>query len=173
MDATLTLVEQHRVIEGLFDEVAREGRRRARSSLVSSLAEELIAHLAAEETVFYPAVRRVLDELPAAGAVGGDEHLLLRIELRTLLKTSVGDWSFDERIAALRTLFAEHVRREEVNLFPRVSRGVSAAQRDVLGEEILASRPHVWIVTTEGEKPRDAANDWRLRSRVSVVLGAG
>ncbi|MGA7124007.1 MAG: hemerythrin domain-containing protein, partial [Polyangiaceae bacterium] len=67
MDATLTLVEQHRVIEGLFDEVAREGRRRARSSLVSSLAEELIAHLAAEETVFYPAVRRVLDELPAAG----------------------------------------------------------------------------------------------------------
>ncbi|MGA7119666.1 MAG: hypothetical protein WBY94_06180, partial [Polyangiaceae bacterium] len=102
-----------------------------------------------------------------------DEHLLLRIELRTLLKTSVGDRSFDERIAALRTLFAEHVRREEVDLFPRVSRGVSAAQRDVLGEEILASRPHVWIVTTEGEKPRDAANDWRLRSRVSVVLGAG
>ncbi len=173
MDATLALVEQHRVIEGLFDEVAREGRRRARSSLISRLAEELIAHLAAEETVFYPAVRRVLEEVPEAGPLGGDEHLLLRIELRTVLKTSVSDRSFEGRIAALRTLFAEHVRREEVDLFPRVSRGVSDAQRDVLGEEILASRPHVWIVTAEGKTPRPAVGDWRLRSRVSVLLGAG
>ena len=172
MDATLALVAQHRVIEGLFDEVAYEARRRARSCLVSRLAEELIAHLAAEEAVFYPAVRRVLEASPDAGGPDRDEHFFLRTELRSVLKTTVGDPSFDERIAALRALFAEHVRSEEAELFPRVVRAVSEAQRHALGAEILASRPHVWIVTTEGKTAIDASGEWALRSRVSLLLGA-
>ncbi len=173
MDATLALVAQHRAIEGLFDEVAGEGRRRARSSLVSRLAEELIAHLAAEEAVFYPSVRPFLEGLLDPSDLGRDEHLLLRTGLRTVLKTSAGDRAFGERIAALQVLFAEHVRREEGVFFPRVVRALSEAQRDVLGEEILASRPHVWIVTTEGKAPLYAERQWPLRSRVSVLLSAG
>jgi hemerythrin superfamily protein len=173
MDATRTLVAQHRVIEALFVEVASEGRRRARSSLVSRLAEEIIAHLAAEEAVFYPAVRRAFKDLPGAGGLGGDEHRFLRIELRTVLKTSVGHPSFGERITALQTLFAEHVRGQEAEVFPRVVRLVSEAKRVALGAEILASRPHVWMVTTEGKTPIHAVGDWPLRSRVSVLLGAG
>jgi hemerythrin superfamily protein len=170
MDATLALVAQHRAIEALFQEVAHERRRRARSSLVSRLAEELIAHLAAEEAVFYPAVRRALDRLPDDHDRGCDEHLLLRIELRGVLKTSAGDPSFGERIATLRALFADHVHDEETDLFPRVMRAVPEAEREALGAEILASRPHVWIVTTEGKTPVQGAGDWALRSRVSVLL---
>ncbi len=170
MDATLALVAQHRVIEQLFDEIAYAARRRARSSFVSRLAEELIAHLAAEEAVFYPAVRCVLDELPDEGGRGGDEHLFLRAELRNVLKTNVGDPSFRERIAVLRALFGEHVRSEEADLFPRVVRAVSQAERDALGAEILASRPHVWIVTTEGKMPVDAGGE--LRSRLTLLLSA-
>jgi hemerythrin superfamily protein len=172
MDATLALVAQHRAIETLFEETARESRRRARSCLVSRLAEELIAHLAAEETVFYPAVRRLLDQSPHAEGRACGEHGLLRAALRAVLESSVGASSFGERIAALRGLFEQHVRDEEADLFPRVVRAVTEDQRDALGSEILSSRPHVWIVTTEGKMPLNAGGEWGPRSGVSVLLSA-
>ena len=60
MSATSVLVVQHRTIGALFNDVVGETRRHARSRGVARLAEELIAHIVAEEAVFYPAVRRAL-----------------------------------------------------------------------------------------------------------------
>lgn len=86
MKATSILIAQHRAIEELFQALARETRRQALARTASRLAEELIAHMAGEEAIFYPAVRRVLGEdigpgersrprrsgrLPVAGAVEG------------------------------------------------------------------------------------------------------
>jgi hemerythrin superfamily protein len=170
MNATRILIAQHRAIDVLFDEVEQETRRRARSGAVSRLAEELIAHMAAEEAVFYPAVRRVLDEGAEASERGGQAHLMLRIELRRVLEMSVSDPSFSQRIEALRVLFARHVRDEESELFPRVVVGVSDAQLEILGAEILASRPPVWIVTTEGRALVHSGSDWALRSSVSLPM---
>jgi hemerythrin superfamily protein len=170
MDATCALVAQHRVIEALFEDVAHRTRRRARAGAVSRLAEELIAHLAAEETIFYPAVRDALDEAADTSERGRDEHLLLRIELRRILETTVGKPSFGERIEALRALFAEHVYAEETDLFPRVVSAVSEAQRELLGAEILASRPPVWIVTTEARARVRSGSEWAMRSRVCLVV---
>ena len=168
MDATRALAVQHRTIEALFEDVAHKTRRRGRTTAVSRLAEELIAHLAAEETVFYPAVRRALDEDDEASDQVRDEHLAMRTELRRVLATNVADASFVERIDALRGYFAQHVRGEEAELFPRVVRVVSEAGREILGAEILASRPPVWIVTAEGRTPVRKDEDWARRSRVCL-----
>lgn len=168
MDATRALAVQHRTIEALFDDVAHETRRRGRSTAVSRLAEELIAHLAAEETVFYPAVRRALDEDDEESDQIRDEHLSMRTELRRVLATNVGDASFVARIDALRGFFARHVRDEEAELFPRVVSAVSEARREALGAEILASRPPVWIVTIEGRPSARRDEDWARRGRVCL-----
>jgi hemerythrin superfamily protein len=168
MDAIRALVAQHRAIEALFDEVAQETRRRARANAVSRLTEEVIAHLAAEEAVFYPAVRHALDAEGDSSGPCGSEQLLLRSALRRMLETSVGDASFGERIEALHTHFAQHVQDEEAELFPRVLRTVPQAQREALGAEIVASRPPVWIVTTEGGAPIGSSDEWALGSRVCL-----
>lgn len=168
MDAIRALIAQHRAIEALFDDVARETRRRARASAVSRLAEELIAHLAAEEAVFYPAIRPALDERGDAPSPGNGEHLLLRIELRRVLGTNVGAATFEERMGALRALFAQHVKDEEAEIFPRVLRAVPEAQRAALGADILASRPPVWIVTTENHGLEGSSGDWALRSQICL-----
>jgi hemerythrin superfamily protein len=168
MDATRALAVQHRTIEALFDDVAHETRRRGRASAVSRLTEELVAHLTAEENVFYPAVRRAFDEEDETSDRVRDEHLALRIELRRVLETSVGAASFAERIGTLRGCFAKHVRDEEAELFPRVVRAVSEAAREILGAEILASRPPIWIVTTEGGAHAPAGEDWGARRRVCL-----
>jgi hemerythrin superfamily protein len=172
MDAIGVLVAQHRAIEGLFEEAEQETGRRRLASAVSRLAEELIAHLAAEETVFYPALRRVLDDGPEITDRGRNEHLALRIELRRMLEASVSDASFRERIAGLRVLFERHVRQEEVELFPRFARAASDNQLQALGDEIIASRPPVWIVTTEGRALIQRNGEWSLRSRVSLPIPA-
>ena len=172
MDAIGVLVAQHRAIATLFDEVQHETGRRRLASAVSRLAEELIAHLAAEEAVFYPALRRVLDDGPEVTDRGRKEHLALRTELRRMLEASVSEASFSERIAGMRVLFERHMRQEEEELFPRFASAAPESQRQSLGEEIVASRPPVWIVTPEGRALIQRSGEWSLRSRVSLPIPA-
>jgi hypothetical protein len=162
MKATRILIAQHRAIEALFEELARETRRHARARAASRLTEEIIAHMAGEEAIFYPAVQRVLGksfgprESPAnthAGAVDGpaaDPHFMLRVQLRRVLATRVQDAAFEPRSEALRLLFAHHAEVEETVLFPQVEETFVDSQLETLGADVLGSRPPIWLVTTEG-----------------------
>ena len=163
MKATRILIAQHRAIESLFEELARETRRAARARAASRLAEELIAHMAGEEAIFYPAVRRALGggdlrswEVPpnpsdgtAEGEPAVDPHFMLRVQLRRVLATRVQEPAFEPRCEALRLLFAHHVEAEERALFPRVEAALADSQLETLGADVLGSRPPIWIVTTE------------------------
>jgi iron-sulfur cluster repair protein YtfE (RIC family) len=168
MSATRVLVGQHRAIAALFADVVREARRHGRARAVAHLAEELIAHMAAEEAVFYPTVRRALGADGAIARRLRDEHLELRVQLRRVLETDVGHPSFRDRFHELRALFGQHVRAEEMHLFPSVEAAMGRAELEVLGAQVLASRPAVWIVTAESRPPATPAESWPVRSRVSL-----
>lgn len=161
MKATRILIAQHRAIEALFEEVAKESRRQARARAASRLTEEIIAHMAGEAAIFYPAVQRVLgksfgpQEKPtrsaaALDASAVDPHFMLRVQLRRVLATRVQDAAFDPRSEALRLLFAHHVEVEESALFPQVEAALGDSQLETLGADVLGSRPPIWLVTTEG-----------------------
>jgi len=181
MKATRILIAQHRAIETLFEELAREARRNARARAASRLAEELIAHMAGEETIFYPAVRRVLGKAllsgsgpgrdpslgPAVDGPAADPHFLLRAQLRRVLATRVQEPAFEPRLQALRSLFAHHVEAEETALFPRVEAALADSQLETLGADVLGSRPPIWVVTGEGSaliRPSKAVWGFRLPS---------
>ncbi len=162
MKATRILIAQHRAIEALFDELARETRRQARARAASRLTEEIIAHMAGEEAIFYPAVQRVMGEsfgpqdspthTHSAGALessAADPHFMLRVQLRRVLATHVQDSAFEPRSEALRLLFAQHVDVEETVLFPQVEEAFVDSQLETLGADVLGSRPPIWLVTTE------------------------
>jgi hypothetical protein len=163
MKATRILIAQHRAIEALFEELAHEPRRTARARAASRLAEELIAHMAGEEAIFYPAARRVLGrdlrswESPRSTPPGGvpgeepavDTHFMLRAQLRRVLATRVQEPAFEPRCEALRLLFSQHVEAEETALFPRVEAALAESQLETLGADVLESRPPIWVVTTE------------------------
>ncbi|HEX4447945.1 MAG TPA: hemerythrin domain-containing protein [Polyangiaceae bacterium] len=147
MNATRILISQHRAIEALFVEVARETRPQARARAASRLTEELIAHMAGEEAIFYPAARRALGRLAANGEGGIDDHFMLRAQLRRFLATNVREPSFQPRFEALRLLFTRHVQDEESELFPRVEATLARAQLDALGARVLGARPPIWLVS--------------------------
>jgi hemerythrin superfamily protein len=154
MKATRILIAQHRAIEALFDELARETHRHARARAASRLSEEIIAHMAGEEAIFYPAVQRVLGKSfrghSTAEGPAADPHFMLRAQLRRVLATGVQDAAFEPRSQALRLLFAHHAEVEETVLFPEVEKALADSQLETLGADVLGSRPPIWLVTTEG-----------------------
>jgi hypothetical protein len=91
------------------------------------------------------------------------------VQLRRVLAARVGEPAFEEHIASLRTLFERHAREEERTLFPAVERALGSGELELLGAEVLASRPPVWIVTTEGHALQPNAGA-QLSSRVSLPI---
>jgi iron-sulfur cluster repair protein YtfE (RIC family) len=172
MHATNVLAAQHQAIAALFESVEREVELYAREGAVGRLAEELIAHMAGEETVFYPALRRMLGSDEQATARAYDEHVTLRLQLRRVLAGSLEDAAFDARIAALRAIFERHVLEEETRLFPHVERALQKVDQEVLGAQILACRPPIWMVTTERAAARRAGTSVHVASRVSLPIPA-
>jgi iron-sulfur cluster repair protein YtfE (RIC family) len=163
MKATRILIAQHRAIEALFVELTRETGRQARARAASRLTEEIIAHMAGEEAIFYPAAQRVLGKSfgpqesaththasAALDSSAADPHFMLRVQLRRVLATHVQDPAFEPRSEALRLLFAHHVEVEETVLFPQVEEALADSQLETLGGDVLGSRPPIWLVTTEG-----------------------
>lgn len=159
MKITRILESQHRAIGALFDELTNETRRNARVRLASRLTEELIAHMAAEEAVFYPAVRQLGTEI--------DDHFMLRAQLRRVLATSVHHSAFRPRLEALRLVFDHYAQSEEADFFPLVEASFGPEELEALGEEVLSSRPPVWIVTTDAQASI-AAESSRPRGGVSL-----
>jgi hemerythrin-like domain-containing protein len=171
MSAIRVLVAQHRAIQQLFEALTSGARANAkvRGRKLSQLAEELIAHLAAEDAVFYPAARRAFGATEAEESLR-DEHLGLRVQLRRVLETKVGSEPFGERLETLRAMFDRHVESEEAELFPRVEAALGRIEIEALGAEVVASRPCVWVVMKEGQAERRPGDPRVLRSRVSLPI---
>jgi hemerythrin superfamily protein len=150
MRATRILRHQHRAIAALFDRVLREERPAARSKALAALAEELIAHMASEESVFYPAVEGQVaaPALERARAA----HAEVRLQLRRVLETSLEHGTPDARVRMLGDFVERHAEEEEKHVFEEVERRMPEPELEILGHEISGSRPAIWIVLREGSR---------------------
>jgi hemerythrin superfamily protein len=131
MKATELLKRQHRKVEAIFDELERA--RAESSGLLLELANDLAAHMAIEQDLFYPAVREIDAELVSESF---EEHALAEIALKRLLKTAPDDQAFDARVAALSDLIHHHVDEEESELFPAVETALGAERLEQLGKKL-------------------------------------
>ncbi len=175
MNASRVLVVQHRIIGALFDDVDRGPRRFQRVRALSRLAEELVAHIAAEEAVFYPVARSLARRerrFPPSVTRPGRQHVRIRMLLRRVLEVRVGDATFSGALTELRAAFARHAWAQESALFPLVEDALGEEQLKTLDSEILAARPAVWLVTTEGGAFDSSLEEWGVRSRISLPAPA-
>jgi hemerythrin-like domain-containing protein len=89
-----------------------------------------------EETIFYPAVRRVKPDLVLESY---EEHAIAQVELKRMLATDRSDPRFEARATALLDLIKHHVEEEEEELFPRVEKALDDEQLESLGKQLDAS----------------------------------
>jgi hemerythrin superfamily protein len=143
-DALSLLRRDHRLAEELFAEVARAAPLQL-DPLVRRICKMLRVHAQIEEELFYPAVGRALtDETLLEHAVR--EHAQAKESIMRIESMSSDNPAVRAEIGLLSERVAEHVAKEEQELFPKVSAtgldlnalGIALAERrdtllDVLG----------------------------------------
>jgi hemerythrin superfamily protein len=136
MKATALLKKQHRRMEALFATLEKGKDADEAGTVLRELANDLTAHMAIEQTVFYPAVRQIEADTVAESY---EEHALAELALKRLLDTTVDDPTFVPKVVALKALFTHHAGEEENGLLPAVEAAIDDSRLDALGEQMQAA----------------------------------
>lgn len=134
-DAVDLLLHQHRRLETLLAGLVDTAPAAQRQARLQRAGDELALHLAAEEQVFYPAVRAEGTEAVLLESL--EEHLSLKRLLADLLALSPDDTTFTPKCKVLHEQVQHHHGEEEEHLFPQVLRLLSAERRVQLGLQML------------------------------------
>lgn len=132
MKATELLVNQHREVEQLFEQL--EGVEEGDEKIVrEELARNLIGHMAIEEEMFYPAMREAMPEKVALAEV---EHAAARYALAQVLAASPTDPTFRAKVMVLDTMVRNHVEMEERDILPRADSAMGTEQLQQLSRRM-------------------------------------
>lgn len=142
MDAISLLKQEHDTVEGLFKKFEEAGSRahKTKRRLVDRMIQDLSAHAAIEEQVFYPAVR---EEVHAAGddvLESLEEHHIVKWTLSELVDMDPEEERFKPKVTVLMESVRHHVGEEEEDLFPEVARAMSAERLEELGRALAEAR---------------------------------
>jgi hypothetical protein len=143
IDAIELLLRDHRLIDGLAEQLDTVDDPAETRRLYLRIAEELAAHEAAEQEVVFPAFRAALemaDDNTIAQRLGEHEELNeLLAEMRGLAPDGFG---FTKRGSALLLEIRAHFLREEESVFADMRACLSADELAELGSRVLATKQH-------------------------------
>ncbi len=158
MEAIQLLTDQHRVLEERFAAAIDASDPRERAALTAEAGDQLAVHVAAEEEVFYPAVRaRRTEEILLESL---EEHLSLKRLLADLLDLTTDDLTYEAKLKVLSEQAEHHHREEEAHLFPAARRCLGHEELDALGRAMLAFQKQL---IREGQ-PREAVAEQTERA---------
>ena len=137
MDAITLLEQDHRKVEGYFEEYEKAKSEEEKSELASQICTALTVHTQLEEELFYPAARKATgdDDLLDEATV---EHASAKQLIAEIKAMSVGDELYDAKIKVLSEQIQHHVEEEEKKLFPETRK--TDLDLDALGEELTAHK---------------------------------
>jgi hemerythrin superfamily protein len=122
-DAITMLMADHVEARQLFDRFdelcASHADADSRQSLIENLCAVLTAHTMIEEELFYPTVRKAIDD-PHLLDQAIVDHARAKELIAQLVDAAASDALFNTRVALLRQAIEQHVADEEGRLFPRV-----------------------------------------------------
>jgi hemerythrin superfamily protein len=156
----LLMVDHHRVARlfAEFDALKEEGSDEAKSALVAQICKELTVHTAIEEELFYPALRKSIDDddLIDEALV---EHAGAKELIAQLQAAHPDDDLYDAKVTVLGEQIDHHVQEEEGSMFPQargsgidtLSLGAALLKRKA---ELLANSGAPPGVTTAGNEDK-------------------
>ncbi|MBC8119396.1 MAG: hemerythrin domain-containing protein [Burkholderiaceae bacterium] len=144
-EAIAQLTADHARVKKLFkqyDKLAEsEADESERQELASMICAELTAHATAEEEIFYPAAREVLDEADLVDEAEV-EHASAKDLIAQIQESSPGeDDLFDAKVKVLGEYINHHVEEEEGEMFPKVRK--AKLDTNTLGEQIAARKAEI------------------------------
>ena len=133
MKATTLLEKQHSKVRTLFSKL--EKGRGDTLALLEELANDLAGHMTIEQEIFYPAVKRVDEDVVLEAY---EEHALAEVALKRLLATDPSSPQFKARVVTAKELIEHHAQEEEEELFPKVEKKLGDERLNELGKRMKA-----------------------------------
>ena len=123
-DAIALLMADHKRVKKLFADFAKlrdEGSDEEKSSIVEQICNELKVHTTIEEEIFYPAVRKAIEDSDLMDEAlvehAGAKELVAQLE-----DASPEDELYDAKVTVLGEQIEHHVKEEEGEMFPKAKK---------------------------------------------------
>lgn len=144
-DAIALLRADHKRVGALFADYDKTRTVEKKKQLVTQICTELSVHAQVEEEIFYPAVKRALNDkdlIPEATV----EHATLKTLIAQVEGVEPDEEMFDARIKVMSEYVKHHVKEEQKEMFPKakttkldmVQLGARMSERKA---KLLAARP--------------------------------
>jgi len=136
-DAIAMLTADHKKVKRLFsdfDKLKDAGSDEDKASIVDQICNELKIHTELEEEIFYPAVRKAIDDgdLMDEALV---EHAGAKDLIAQLEDASPEDDLYDAKVTVLGEQIDHHVKEEEGDMFPKAKK--AKVDTEALGATML------------------------------------
>ena len=158
MDATHLLMEDHRKVEGLFEQYEKAGGDGRKEKIARQICTELKVHSMIEEEIFYPALRGKIDDDDLDEAYvehDGAKVLINEIEAGS----PDGDEFYDAKVKVLQEQIEHHVEEEEKargNIFQQAR--AADVDLEALGRQMAARKAELMrLAEAEGLPPAQPA----------------
>lgn len=138
MDQLSALIDQHRSIRKLITAGERSKSARERVRLLDQIRSEFEFHAYLEESYVYP-VLEDYERLKQQIYGFWKDHEAFRAGLQNLESVHQNERLFQERLIKLAGLFEEHIREEEIHIFPEARKLIGADQLDQIERSIKKS----------------------------------
>src|ERR1051326_7920283 len=117
-DAVTLLKNDHDLVKDLFEDFEDSDNVREKVQIARKAINELKIHDAIEEEIFYPQVRRAIEEKELMNEAD-EEHHLVRIAIAELDQMDDSDERFEAKFTVLAEMVRHHIKEEESEMLPK------------------------------------------------------
>jgi hypothetical protein len=136
-DAIALLKEDHKIVKKLFtnfDKMKEKASEAEKETLVKQICTELTIHARIEEEVFYPAVRKTIDDKDLLDEATV-EHASAKDLIAQLQSMSPSDDLYNAKVTVLGEYVDHHVQEEQDEMFKKAKRAKMDMEK--LGRKML------------------------------------
>ena len=156
-DAIAMLTADHKKVKKLFadfEKLKDAGSDEDKASIVDQICNELKIHTELEEEIFYPAVRKAIDDgdLMDEALV---EHAGAKDLIAQLEDASPEDDLYDAKVTVLGEQIDHHVKEEEGDMFPKAKK--AKVDTEALGATMLKRK--ITLMKKMGMNDEENARD--------------
>ena len=134
-NAIAGLKADHKKVKGLFDQFEDAKDRRTKKKIVAAALDELSVHATLEEEIFYPAVRKEIDDKEGMMNEADEEHHVAKVLIAELEEMDGSESHYDAKFTVLAENVRHHIKEEEGEMLPKA--GATDLDFDALGEKML------------------------------------
>jgi len=123
-DAIALLKSDHKKVKALFsefDKLKDDGANEDKAAIVAQICKEFEIHTAIEEEIFYPAVRKAIEDSDLMDEAlvehAGAKDLVAQLE-----DAAVDDDLYTAKVTVLGEQIDHHVKEEESSMFPKAQK---------------------------------------------------